>query len=56
MALVPPGETFLKYMHIPIAETVQVLVGQTGQVVWAVSIQDDRDIARNFCDTVRHLL
>jgi hypothetical protein len=56
LPLFPARNAFLQYLHITIALTIQMFIGQTGQLVRAASIQHHRDVARNFRETLREFI
>jgi hypothetical protein len=53
--LFPARNTFLEHLHVPVAKTVEILIGQTGQMVWAGSIEHHRPVARHIRESLRQL-
>jgi hypothetical protein len=51
LVLLPPWQALFEYLYITIPSAVQLLIGQTGQMMWAASIQDHWDIARDLGHT-----
>jgi hypothetical protein len=47
MLFVPANEAFIKNLHIAIAIFVKNAIGQTGQVMRAGSIENNRPVAGN---------
>lgn len=45
--LVPADDPFVEHFHIAVTVFMQNAIGQTGQVVGARSIEDDRSVPRN---------
>ena len=51
----PAGEALVEDLHVAIAFLVEDAIGQTGQVVRASSIKDDRPVLRNLGQALRHV-
>lgn len=49
LALLPARQALLEHLHVAISSTIELLIGQTGQMVWTGSIQYHGDMARDFC-------
>jgi len=51
LLLLPTWQALVEDLDVTIASAVQLLIGQTGQMVWAASIEDDRNVARDLRHT-----
>jgi len=47
LVLLPAWQALVQHLHVTIPGTIQFLIGQTGQMVWAASIEDHGNIARD---------
>src|SRR5438128_2659835 len=43
--LLPAWQALVQHLHVTIPGTIQFLIGQTGQMVWAASIENHGNIA-----------
>lgn len=54
--LFPVRDAALEHVHVAVPKPIDVLIGQTGQVVWAGSVEDHRLVARHVCKPLRQFV